>query len=105
MARIGVGVGESGAIPTSHSLIGDYFTTQQRSAILAIFTSGATIGLTAGLTLGGYVAENYGWRWSFVVAAVVGLPVRPSRRRAGGEGGVGGEEERVVAAARGGEGG
>ena len=75
MARIGVGVGESGAIPTSHSLIGDYFTTQQRSAILAIFTSGATIGLTAGLTLGGYVAENYGWRWSFVVAAVVGLPV------------------------------
>jgi len=75
IARIGVGVGESGAIPTSHSIIGDYFTTEQRSAILAIFTSGATLGLMAGLTLGGYVAENYGWRWSFVAAAVVGLPV------------------------------
>lgn len=75
IARIGVGIGESGAIPTSHSIIGDYFTEQQRSAILAIFTAGATIGLTAGLTLGGYVAEHYGWRWSFVVAALVGLPV------------------------------
>jgi len=75
IVRIGVGIGESGAIPTSHSIIGDYFTEQQRSAILAIFTAGATIGLTAGLTLGGYVAEHYGWRWSFVVAAVVGLPV------------------------------
>ncbi len=75
LARIGVGVGESGAIPVSHSVIGDYFTPHQRSAVLAIFTSGATLGITAGLTLGGYVAEHWGWRWSFVVAACAGLPV------------------------------
>ena len=75
LARIGVGVGESGAIPVSHSIIGDYFRPRQRSAVLAVFTSGATLGLMAGLTLGGYVAEHYGWRWSFVVAACVGVPV------------------------------
>lgn len=75
LVRIGVGVGESGAIPTSHSIIGDLFKPEQRSAALAIFTGGATLGLTAGLALSGFVAELYGWRWSFIAAAAVSLPV------------------------------
>src|SRR5207247_2522594 len=46
-----------------------------RSAAVAIFVSGATIGLMVGLMLGGYVAEHYGWRSAFVVVGLVGAPV------------------------------
>jgi predicted MFS family arabinose efflux permease len=75
LARIGVGIGEAGAIPTCNALISDYFPPEKRAASLAIFTSGATFGLTAGLWIGGYLAENYGWRLAFVAAALPGLPL------------------------------
>ena len=73
--RVATGIGEAGISPAGHSLICDYFPPAKRSAAIAIFVSGATVGLTVGLMLGGYVAQRYGWRWAFVVVGVVGAPV------------------------------
>jgi len=73
VARVGVGVGEAGAIPPAHSLIADYFPPERRATAIAVFTSAATAGLLLGVGLGGYVAMKYGWRTAFLVAGAPGL--------------------------------
>jgi MFS family permease len=73
LARIGVGVGEAGASPPSHSIISDYYEPSHRPLALSIWALGTVIGSLAGLILGGYIAEHYGWRWAFVAAGLPGL--------------------------------
>jgi MFS family permease len=73
IARIGVGAGESGAIPPAQSLIADYFPPLQRARAIAIFTSAAIAGYLLGFGVGGYLAATQGWRMAFLVAGVPGL--------------------------------
>tara|TARA_A100001391_G_scaffold160929_3_gene119721 strand:- start:5908 stop:7191 length:1284 start_codon:yes stop_codon:yes gene_type:complete len=75
VARMCVGVGESGAIPTANAMLADYFPPHRRPLAIGIVTAGAFFGILAGSALGGYVAQHYGWRMAFVVAALPGLPV------------------------------
>jgi predicted MFS family arabinose efflux permease len=49
LARVGVGMGESGCIPTCQSLISDYFPKPTRAFALSIFTSGAMAGKVLGI--------------------------------------------------------
>ncbi len=73
LARIGVGVGEAGCSPASHSLISDYFPLQQRGTALALYQAGGQVGMLSGFILGGYLAETYGWRTAFFVVGAPGL--------------------------------
>jgi MFS family permease len=71
--RIGVGVGEAGAGPASHSLISDYFTKAQRPIALGIFSLGVPLGTFLGIYLGGILVDWIGWRWTFVALGAPGL--------------------------------
>jgi len=71
LARAGVGIGESGAWPISHSLLADRFPPEQRAFALGVFQAGGGIGVLLGLLLAGLVADAVGWRWTFVI---IGLP-------------------------------
>jgi len=71
LARIGVGVGEAGASPPGHSLISDYFPAEKRATALAVFSLGIPAGAMIGNLVGGWGAEVYGWRTTFML---VGLP-------------------------------
>lgn len=73
IGRIGVGVGEAGSSPPSHSMLSDYFSPSERSLALAILMMGSAFGSLFGLVLGGYIAEGFGWRWAFVAAGAPGL--------------------------------
>lgn len=73
IGRMGVGIGEAGGLSPSHSVISDYFDKKSRPLAISIFSLGTAVGAMAGLVLGGYIAENYGWRWAFVVAGVPGI--------------------------------
>ena len=73
LARVGVGAGESGAIPPSHSLIADYFPPERRATAVAIFTGAGTVGLLLAISAGGYIAATYGWRTAFMLAGIPGL--------------------------------
>jgi MFS family permease len=73
--RFGVGIGEAGGVPPSHSLISDYVPRERRAAALAFFHMGLPIGALCGLALGGIVADAHGWRAAFVVAGLPGLIV------------------------------
>ena len=71
LARIGVGVGEAGASPPSHSIISDYFPAKDRATALAIFGCGGPLAIGVGFGLGGVLNEIVGWRNTFII---VGLP-------------------------------
>lgn len=51
LARVGVGIGEAGCSPPSHSLISDYFPPEKRSSALGIFALGIPIGGMLALSL------------------------------------------------------
>jgi predicted MFS family arabinose efflux permease len=71
LARIGVGVGEAGCVPSSHSLLSDYFPPHRRAFALGVFQAGGSLGVMAGFMAAGVIADRVGWRWAF---PVVGLP-------------------------------
>ena len=71
LLRIGVGVGEAGSNPPSHSIIADLYPKEERATAMAIFGTGINWGILIGFLVGGWVNEWYGWRTAFVV---VGLP-------------------------------
>ena len=70
-ARIGVGVGEAGSGPPSHSIIADLYPPEKRAGAMAIFSSGVVLGGSLGTIVGGLVAAQHGWR---VAIMTVGLP-------------------------------
>ncbi len=73
IARIGVGVGEAACVPTSHSLIADYFPPERRASAMAIFSCGISLGIMAGFVVGGWMSESLGWRSTFFVVGLPGL--------------------------------
>ncbi len=73
IARIGVGVGEAGGSPPSHSMIADLFPQEKRSTALAVFSLGVPFGILIGFMIGGRIHEWIGWRWAFIIVGAPGL--------------------------------
>lgn len=71
LARMGVGAGEAGGLPSSHSLLADYFPPERRALAHSIYGLGLPIGGMLGMVLGGILVDLAGWRSAFIV---VGLP-------------------------------
>ncbi len=71
--RIGVGIGDGGFAPPVGSLIGDHYPMSRRASAMAIIWLGAPLGVVAGSVLGGYLAEHYGWRTTFIVIGLAGV--------------------------------
>ncbi len=71
--RVGVGFGEAGLSPSAHSLISDYFEPKRRSSALAVYSFGIPLGTMFGATLGGLLAQTYGWRVAFMAVGAPGI--------------------------------
>ncbi|WP_315764009.1 MULTISPECIES: MFS transporter [unclassified Bradyrhizobium] len=74
-ARVGVGVGEAGCVPASHSLLGDLFPRERRAFAISIFQAGGILGQSAGLALAGAAAQLWGWRAALVITGLFGIPL------------------------------
>ena len=72
-ARMGVGVGEAGAIPPAQSLIADYFPPEQRGRALAIFMASTMAGYLIAFNGGAQLAASHGWRTAFIALGAPGL--------------------------------
>ena len=73
LARVGVGIGEAGSSPPSHSMISDMFPAESRSTALGIYATGINIGILLGFLVGGYLDHNFGWRVAFYVVGIPGI--------------------------------
>ncbi len=79
MARLGTGISQSYALPVNAPLIMDTYPIQARSCVFAAYGTFEIAGriiapLFAG-SIAGLVAGPESWRWVFIVAAVLGIPV------------------------------
>ncbi|MEO8972501.1 MAG: MFS transporter [Ktedonobacteraceae bacterium] len=68
-----LGIGEAGYAPASLSLLGDFFDKSRRGRILSYWSVGTLVGAAIGVTLGGRVADAFGWRWAFYIVGIPGL--------------------------------
>lgn len=73
LARVGVGMGEAGAIPPAQSLIADYYPPDGRSKAIGVYMMCSMAGYVIGLVAGGWIAQNYGWRAAFLIVGLPGL--------------------------------
>ena len=71
--RIGVGIGEAGVNPASHSILADYFPPHRRAVAMATLMLGGSFGMMLGFVGGGFIAEAYGWRIALVSVGIPGL--------------------------------
>ncbi len=74
-ARMLVAIGEAGGVPPAHSLISELAPEHRRPMALAIHSAGVPLGALIGLAGGGLLAGALGWRMSFAVLGLLGLPV------------------------------
>lgn len=73
LARVMVGVGEAGGSPPTHSLVTDYFPLARRGRAMGLVSAGGSVGILISLLVGGWVAENWGWRGVFLAMGIPGL--------------------------------
>jgi predicted MFS family arabinose efflux permease len=73
LARIGVGIGEAGSSPPSHSMIADMYPPAERATAMGTFSLGVNFGLLIGFLIGGWINQWYGWRAAFWVVGAPGL--------------------------------
>ncbi|MDA9230438.1 MFS transporter [Alphaproteobacteria bacterium] len=73
LARIGVGIGEAGSSPPSHSMIADLFPLESRGAAMGVYAAGINIGVLIGFLVGGFIDEWYGWRMAFFIVGIPGI--------------------------------
>lgn len=72
-ARVGVGIGEAGSSPPSHSMIADLYPPEKRSGAMAIYATGVVLGGGFGTMIGGTIAHLFGWRIALMAVGIPGL--------------------------------
>ena len=71
--RILQGVGGGGLQPSEQSILADTFSPAQRGMAFAMYGMAVVVAPAIGPTLGGWITDNYSWRWIFYINLPVGL--------------------------------
>lgn len=71
-ARVLQGLAGGGLQPSSQGILLDAFPREKQGAAQTIFGVAALLAPVVGPTLGGYITDNYGWRWIFYLNLPVG---------------------------------
>jgi predicted MFS family arabinose efflux permease len=75
VARLAVGLGESGFTPTAHSLLAESVPKGRRTLAFGILNTGIEGGSMMALAVGGVIADLWGWRPAFLLAGLPGMVV------------------------------
>ena len=77
LARMGVGIGEAGGSPPSHSIISDMYPKEERASALGVYSMGIPFGLMAAYfvtaSLMGASTESVDWRRIFIFLGITGI--------------------------------
>jgi DHA2 family multidrug resistance protein len=65
--RILQGLGGGGMVPVAQSILADSFPPEKRGQAFALFGSAVVVAPIVGPTLGGWLADNYSWHWTFLI--------------------------------------
>lgn len=78
IARMTVAIGEAGGMAPSVSMVSDLYPKSRRSSAMSIFMLGPQLGLLIAMVVGGYVAQTYGWRTTFIAFGIPGVVIAAS---------------------------
>jgi MFS transporter, DHA2 family, multidrug resistance protein len=71
--RVLQGAGGGGLQPMAQAILADTFPPEKRGLAFALYGVTAIIAPTIGPTLGGWITDNYTWRWIFFINLPVGI--------------------------------
>ena len=72
-ARALQGIGAGGIMPLAFILIGEMFTLEQRAKMQGLFSGVWGVSSVVGPLLGGFLVDQFSWRWIFYINVVPGL--------------------------------
>jgi MFS family permease len=72
-ARFFIGLGEAAYGSVGLAVVLMVFSPTRRASLTGAFMAGGSFGSVLGVFLGGILAVQLGWRWSFGVMAIIGL--------------------------------
>jgi MFS transporter, DHA2 family, multidrug resistance protein len=71
--RILQGAGGGGLAPSEQAILADTFPPSKRGIAFAVYGMAVVVAPAIGPTLGGWITDNYTWRWIFYINVPVGL--------------------------------
>lgn len=72
-SRVAVGLGEAIGLPANQSVVADYFPANRRGLAISVLMLSPPVGAFIGFVGGGWIAQHYDWRWTFMLAAIPGI--------------------------------
>ncbi len=73
LARVLQGVGGGGLAPVEQAILVDTFPPNKRASAFALYTVAIVTAPAIGPVLGGWITDNYNWRWVFLINIPIGM--------------------------------
>lgn len=73
LCRIFQGAAGGGLQPSERSILADTFAPEKRSMAFSIYGMAVVLAPAIGPTIGGWITDNYSWRWIFFLNLPVGI--------------------------------
>ena len=71
--RVLQGVGGGGLQPSEQAILADTFEPRKRGMAFAVYGMAVVLAPAIGPTLGGWITDNFAWRWIFFINIPVGI--------------------------------
>jgi DHA2 family multidrug resistance protein len=71
--RILQGIGGGGLQPSEQAILNDTFPLEKRGMAFAVYGLAVVVAPTIGPWLGGWITDNFSWRWIFYINIPVGI--------------------------------
>ena len=71
--RVLQGVGGGALQPISQAILVESFPREKHGMAMAVYGMGVVVAPVIGPTLGGWITDNYSWRWIFLINIPVGI--------------------------------
>jgi DHA2 family multidrug resistance protein len=71
--RVLQGIGGGGLGPSEQAILADTFPPAKRGMAMAVYGMAVVLAPAIGPTLGGFITDNFSWRWVFFINVPVGI--------------------------------